>query len=84
MYNRAEEGYEFSKDYILFFPKVYHINSQYEEGTFVYNTCKGMSFIKNINHFDILAYSTILFQMECNTDSILLYDKLLKNQIDSF
>ena len=80
MFKRAEEEYEFSKDYVLFFPKVYHINSQYEEGTFAYNTCKGMSFIKNIKYFDILAYSTILFQMESNTDTILSYDKKLKNK----
>lgn len=78
MFKRAEDEYEFHEDYVLFFPPAYHVNTAYEEGTFVYNTCKSLSFIKNIKYFDVTAYSTILFQLEKYTDTILENDKKQK------
>ena len=75
MFKRAEKEYEFHEDYVLFFPIAYHINENYEQGTFVYNTCKSLSFIKNIKYFDVIAYSTIFFQLEKYTDTLLTLEK---------
>ena len=63
------------KDYVLFFPKTYHSNNKNGMNTFVYNTCKGLSKIKNFKHFDCIAYSTIFFLLERHTDTILSYEK---------
>ncbi len=75
MFKRFESDYKFNNNYILIFPKTFHEDSDHEENTFVYNTCKGFSFIKNLNYFDIIAYSTILFQLERYTDTILENDE---------
>lgn len=75
MFKRAETKYEFHKDYLLCFPVTYHVNEEYKEGTFVYNTCKALSYIKRIRYFDIFGYSTIFFLLERYTDTILLYEK---------
>ena len=79
MFKRANKNFAFHENYTFYFPKTYHSNEHPYE-TFVYNTCRGMSLIKNIEFFDIFAYSTILFQLERYTDVILEYDQRLKEQ----
>lgn len=74
MFKQNETEYNFHENYTLYFPAAYHVNEDFKEGTFVYNTCKGLSFIKRVNYFDVIAYSTIMFQLEKYTDTLLLYE----------
>lgn len=75
MFKREEIDYEFHENYTLFFPKTYHVSKDHDNPTFLYNTCLGLSLIKNLKYFDIFAYSTILFQLEKYTDQVLIQDK---------
>lgn len=74
MFKRTEKEYPFYENYLLIFPKTYHIHPDFKENTFLFNTCSGLSSIKNLKYFDIIAYSTILFQIEKYTDTILEYE----------
>lgn len=78
MFKRAEKDDVFGEKYVLYFPKAYHIHAEYEEGTFVYNTCKSLFFIKKIKYLDVFAYATILFLLEKYTDTIMIHDKEVK------
>ncbi len=59
----------FGGNYQIDIPYTFH--DEGERSDFIPNTCKCLHFIKNLEYFDVFAYSTILFLLENRTDVIL-------------
>lgn len=54
------------ENYHILIPHTYHDSG--EKSDFIPNLCKSLFFIKKLDHFDVFAYSTILFLLENGTD----------------
>lgn len=73
MYKRSDyNGHKGHKNYKLIIPNSYH-ECYNNNSAFLYNLCAGL-YNQNIKHFDCIAYATIFFQLEHETDYILGID----------
>lgn len=71
MYKREDEEWKDS-NYSITIPSTYHDSGESSE--FINNTIKALSYIRSIKHFDVFAYSTILFLLENRTDLLIKHE----------
>lgn len=74
--NMDENNFEYS----IIVPKTYHEN---DNGniifpTFIRNICKYFYYIQRIKYYDVFAYSTVFFQLEKYTDTIIKTDQKIE------